>query len=119
MSPRIEKRYLIVGRERKNLEGEVRTFLASLFKCTYTERRVSGGQSGDLYEETAQIDTFSDGNSTIQLYVMCDHSTFGYAISFSVLTNIDPSREQHDKLFAFLDAHEFVNRYSSFKDRPG
>jgi hypothetical protein len=112
--------YLHVREKDKGFTDGVRGFMQELFKNISIVRRISGGKDGDMHQETAEWNLFYAGSDgRVELYTVTDDSTNGYCECISVICcSLDEESEKVQKLRAYLEKHDFVNKYTSFEKRP-
>lgn len=117
--------YRIGGRELAAVSTTVHEFLEK--QGLYRERALfqkSGGRDGDLGEETMNYDFYAVGSCNgrtrggVALYVVEDDGANGYALMLSVIVSLPNDEKVAGELATFLENHEFVSRYSSFRERP-
>ncbi len=110
--------YRRVGKEGSSLVVSMHKTLERMLGQVFHEYHRSGGQSGDLGQEVANLTLYSDGESTLQLYVVSDDNTNGFSICISVIGELRGA--QGEEAMSFLRACDLVSSHSSFKERtPG
>ena len=116
---KFEAYYRMLGKGSGLFADQVRTFLETALHKTRGEFRMSGGQSGDMHKETAQLDTYStECDGFVQLYTVTDDNTSGHSLTVSVINGLVESSPFREVLLDWLRAQEFVTSHSSFRDRP-
>jgi len=118
MDMKTHKRYRIVGREEKDVLEKVRTFLHAKGKRRTSIFQQSGGDSGDMYVETAEYESFRLGRDTASLYSVIDDNTSGYAILMTCIV-VDYYRSKEvEEFLELLESLDFTTSYRSFQKRP-
>lgn len=116
------RRYIRVGRERRDLPEEVSKYLCSKsLYCSHEERRVSGGKDGDLGVERAELRVYACFNGPpLQAYTVTDDDVNGFCVTMTVLLpKSDQPAEQEiiEEVLNFLDSKDFVSSHVSFTNR--
>ncbi|MDB5266302.1 MAG: hypothetical protein JWN89_117 [Parcubacteria group bacterium] len=110
--------YVCAGKSDKGIIGKVRTYVEKKFHKVFSEWHRSGGGSGDLSEEIAQLDSYRLFNGAqFQLYTVLDHNTNGYAEFVSVLLPHKHTDEVRE-LVKHLVELDFVTSHKNLRERP-
>ncbi len=114
--------YLCVSKDLAGIIEAVREYFEKSYYKSLSEWRMSGGRSGDLYRETAQLDQYDLLNgSAIQLYTVRDDNTNGYAELVSIFPSqlfFNKTDGEAEKLMKFLTPFCFVRNHQHLRERP-
>jgi hypothetical protein len=111
---------LCVGRSDKCIGDRIRAYLeARHYHKVFSEWRRSGGDSGALGVEIAQLDQYRplDTSAQIQIYTVVDDSCNGFAEFVSVMLTHKHTDEVR-AFIVFLEANDFVTNHKNLRSRP-
>lgn len=111
------KRYLRHGREKSGVVEALKGFLKDKVRLHYLEQHNRGGSDGEMHTENAELSHYIDSyGAGIQVYILTECSTNGYAVTISVILFKTESTTINE-ILSYLDEHDFVSSHASFKER--
>ncbi len=121
----VQKLFICAGKDRKGIGGRVKAFLEEQKRLSkrHAEFHRAGGESGDLFEETAELVTYGiPFSGSVQFYTLKEDTCNGWAEFGSVIISSHLNTEEEKTLIQtivdFLTGEGFVTNFTELEPAP-